>query len=137
MFQEALRVDEEVAVILVQEGFTSLEEIAYVPIDELLAVEEFDDENVTELRARARDTLLTREISQEEHRGSAPEADLSALEGMSPELLAQLADRGIVSMELLAEQAIDDLTDIDGMTEELAGRLIMKAREPWFTDEQS
>ncbi len=134
MFQDALCVDEEVAVILVQEGFTSLEEIAYVPIDELLAVEEFDEEIVSELRARARDALLTREISQEEHRGAPPKAELSTLDGMTSALLAALAERGIYSLELLAEQAVDDLTDMDGMTEELAGRLIMKAREPWFAD---
>ncbi|QEP43639.1 transcription termination/antitermination protein NusA [Ectothiorhodospiraceae bacterium BW-2] len=137
MFQDTLCVDEEVAIILVQEGFASLEEVAYVPIDELLAVEEFEEEIVTELRSRARDALLTREISQEEHRNDTANDDLATMEGMTPQLLQSLVAEGITTMELLAEQAVDDLIDIEGISSELAGKLIMKAREPWFSEQQN
>lgn len=134
MLQQKLSVDEEVAAILVQEGFTSLEEVAYVPINEMLEIEEFDEEMVNELRARARDALVTRDISSEEHGGGEPEQDLLEMEGMEPKLAEMLAARGITSMEDLAECAVDELTDLDGMDEERAAQLIMKAREPWFAE---
>jgi len=136
MFKDALNVDEEVAVILVQEGFSSLEEVAYVPVSEMMEVEEFDEDIVNELRARAKDVLVTREISSEEHGGAEPEQDLLEMEGMDPALADALAVKGVVTMDDLAELAIDDLMEIDGMDEERAGQLIMTARAPWFADEQ-
>jgi len=136
MLKEELNVDEEVAAILAHEGFTTLEEVAYVPVSEMLEIEEFDEDIVEELRARARDVLVTREISNEEHGGSEPTADLLGMEGMTPGLAEELAKRGIVSMEDLAEQAVDDLLDIEGVDEERAAELIMTARKPWFESEQ-
>jgi len=132
LFQNTLMVDEEVAIILVQEGFTTLEEVAYVPITEMLEIEEFDEEIVEELRTRAKDALVTEEISLEEH--GEPQPDLLEMEGMNPELANILASRGVVSMEDLAELAVDELTDIEGIDDERAGQLIMKAREPWFAE---
>jgi N utilization substance protein A len=136
MFKDALNVDEDVAVILVQEGFSSLEEVAYVPVSEMLEIEEFDEDIVEELRARAKDVLVTHEISSEEHGGAEPEQDLLEMEGMDPALAEALAARGVATMEDLAELAVDELMEIDGMDEERAGRLIMTARAPWFADEQ-
>lgn len=133
LFMTALDVDEEVAGILVQEGFSSAEEIAYVPAAELLEIEEFDEGIVEELRRRARDYLLTRAIAQEE--GKVPAEDLRTMEGMDDRLAQALAERGIVTMEDLAEQSIDDLLEIDGMDEQRAAALIMKAREPWFAEQ--
>ncbi len=132
LFQEKLLVDEEVAIILVQEGFTTMEEVAYVPINEMLEIEEFDEDIVEELRTRAKDALVTQEISKEEH--GEPQEDLLTMEGMTPELATILASRGVVAMEDLAELAVDEMTDIEGIDEERAGQLIMKAREPWFAD---
>jgi N utilization substance protein A len=137
MFQNNLNVDEEVAVILVQEGFSTLEEVAYVPLNEMLEIEEFDEDIVNELRARAKDALITQDISQEEHSGAEPEQELLDMEGMDSELADKLAKRGIVTMEDLAELAVDELTEIDGIDEERAAALIMKAREPWFAEEQA
>lgn len=132
-FMESLDVDEEVAAILVQEGFTTLEEVAYVDEQELLAIEEFDAEIVAELRARANDALLTRAIAAEEKReGEHPAADLLAMDGMSEELANRLAAHGICSMEDLAEQAVDDMVDLIGIDAEEAAQLIMTARAPWF-----
>ncbi len=136
MFKEALNVDEEVSIILVQEGFSSLEEVAYVPVAEMLEIEEFDEDIVEELRARAKDVLVTREISSEEHGGAEPEQDLLEMDGMDPALADALAAKGVTTMDDLAELAIDDLMEIDGMDEERAGQLIMTARAPWFADEQ-
>jgi len=136
MFHEKLNVDEEVAAILVQEGFSSIEEVAYVPVAEMLEIEEFDEEIVNELRARAKDILVTEEISNEEHGGAEPEQDLLEMEGMDQDLADILASRGVTTMEDLAEQAVDDLMEIDGMDEERAAKLIMTARAPWFADEQ-
>jgi transcription termination/antitermination protein NusA len=137
LFMEQLDVDEEVAAILVQEGFSSLEEVAYVPTHELLEIEEFDEEMVEELRGRAKDVLLTRAIASEEQLGEAePAQDLLDMDGMDRELAYKLAARGIVTMEDLAEQAVDDLTDIEGVDEERAAKLIMTARAPWFADEE-
>ena len=137
LFVEQLDVDQEVAAILVQEGFTSVEEIAYVPHAELLEIEEFDEDIVEELRNRARDFLLTQAITQEEHSGENNSAQqLSELEGMDNALLETLAARGIVTMDDLAELSIDDFEGIDNVDEERAGTLIMAARAPWFAEEQ-
>jgi N utilization substance protein A len=137
LFMEDLDVDEEVAAILVQEGFSTIEEIAYVPNSELLQIEEFEEDIVEELRGRARDVLLTRAIASEEGIGtSRPAQDLLEMDGMNDDLAFALAARGIVTMEDLAEQAVDDLIDIEGMDEERAGKLIMVARAPWFADEE-
>ncbi|MBI5039946.1 MAG: transcription termination/antitermination protein NusA [Gammaproteobacteria bacterium] len=137
LFMEQLDVDEEIAVILVQEGFSSIEEIAYVPAAELLQVEEFDEDMVEELRGRARDVLLTRAIVKEEAMGeNEPAADLLGLDGMDRELAFTLAGRGVVTQEDLAELAVDELMDIEGMDEERAAALIMAARAPWFAEEQ-
>ncbi|MGB1537597.1 MAG: transcription termination factor NusA [Pseudomonadales bacterium] len=132
-FMEQLDVDEDVAVVLLEEGFTSLEEIAYVPIDEMVAIEGFDLEIVEELRSRARNTLTTMELVGETNRSSQePAEDLLTMEGMNKKLAYDLAEIGIITMEDLAEQAIDDLMDIESMTEALAGEIIMTARAPWF-----
>jgi len=135
LFMEDLDVDEEVAVILAQEGFSSVEEIAYVPNSELLQIDEFEEDIVEELRGRARDVLLTRAIANEEGAGQ-PAQDLLEMEGMDEDLAFTLAGKEIITMEDLAEQAVDDLMDIDGMDEERAGKLIMTARAPWFADEE-
>lgn len=137
MFTEKLNVDEEVATILVQEGFSSLEEVAYVPVAEMLEIEEFDEDIVDELRSRAKDALVTQEISDEEHNEQEPSADLVSMEGMDSALAEALAARGVCTMEDLAEQAVDDLMDIEGMDEARAAALIMEARKPWFEGDQS
>ena len=138
LFIEQLDVDEEIAAILVQEGFSSIEEIVYVPQSELLAIEEFEEDMVEELRGRARDVLLTQAIMKEEKLGDAqPAEDLLAMEGMDSALAFELAGRGVVTMEDLAEQAVDELMDIEGMDEERAGSLIMAARAPWFAEEST
>jgi N utilization substance protein A len=137
LFMDDLDVDEEVAVILVQEGFSTVEEIAYVPNSELMQIEEFEESIVEELRGRARDVLLTRAIVNEESMsGSKPAEDLLSMEGMDKDLAYKLAGNGIVTMEDLAEQAVDDLMDIDGMDEERAAQLIMTARAPWFAEQE-
>lgn len=135
-FMEQLDVDEEVAAILAAEGFSSIEEVAYVPESELLDIEEFDEDIVQELRGRARDALLTRAISQEED-VSEPQQDLLEMEGMETDLAYKLAEMGITSMEDLAEQSVDELLEIEGMTDERASQLIMTARAPWFENETS
>ncbi len=138
MFMEALDVDEEVAVILVQEGFSTIEEVAYVPAEEMLGIEEFDEGIVQELRDRAKDVLLTRAITNAERLGGEPpEADLLEMDGMTDELAFSLAARGIKSREDLAEQSVDELMELEGMTEELAAQLIMTARAPWFETEEN
>ncbi len=136
-FVKHLDVDEELAGVLVSEGFTTLEEVAYVPLEEMLSIEGFDEELVGELRARAKDVLLNQAIATEEQlEKAAPEEALLNMEGMDRELAAALAVKGITTMEDLAEQSIDDLLDIDGMDEDRAGKLIMAARAPWFEDQQ-
>lgn len=133
---EQLDVDEDVAVVLVEEGFTSLEEIAYVPIAEMLAIEGFDQDIVEELRSRAKNTLTTLELASEEEIGKIePAADLLEMDGMDARVAYQLVAIGVITMEDLAEQAIDDLIDIEDMTEKRAGELIMTARAPWFAEE--
>lgn len=137
VFLEALDVDEELAQFLIDEGFTSLEEVAYVPLEEMLEIEGFDEELAEELRARAKDALLTLAIASEEQlESNEPAEDLKAMEGVDTQLAYQLAAKGIITMEDLAEQAVDDLLDIEGMDKERAGQLIMAARAPWFEDEQ-
>jgi N utilization substance protein A len=130
-------VDEEIGLILVQEGFSTIEEVAYVPASELIEIEEFDEDIVTELRSRARDVLLTQAIVQEEKIDEAePAADLLELEGMDKGLAYLLASKGVVTREDLAELATDDLLEIKEMDEEQAAALIMTAREHWFAEEQ-
>ncbi|MGR9099293.1 MAG: transcription termination factor NusA [Gammaproteobacteria bacterium] len=137
-FIEQLDVDEDIAEILVEVGFNSVEEIAYVPANEMLEIEAFDEELVDELRNRAKDALLISAIASEEALESAePAQDLLEMEGMDRELAFQLAKQGIVTMSDLAELSIDDLIELEGMDEERAGRLIMKAREPWFAEAES
>ena len=130
-FMKDLGIDEDIAIILVNEGFSSLEEVAYVPLEELQAIEDFDDELVDALRQRAKDVLLTKALVSEEG-ASEPAEDLLGMEGMDRKVAFALAARGIVTMEDLAEQAIDDINDIDGINDDIAAQLIMKAREPWF-----
>jgi len=135
-FMGQLDVSEEVAVVLVEENFTTLEEIAYVPIEEMIAIEGFDDEIVEELRTRAKNALMTMELAIEEELGDTePAEDLLNMDGMDARLAYQLVGIGIITMEDLAEQAIDDLIDMEDMTEERAGELIMTARAPWFEEE--
>ncbi len=135
LFTKRLDVDEEVAVILVQEGFSSIEEVAYVPTAELVAIEEFDEDIVNELRSRARDVLLTQAIVSEEEIGDAvPADDLLELEGMDEALAFVLASKGVVTREDLAEQAVDDLEEVESLTPERAAELIMAARAHWFED---
>ncbi len=133
LFKEQLDVDEEVASILVQEGFSSIEEVAYVPVQEMLQIEEFDEEMVEELRNRARDVLLTKAIAGEEkHAHKQPAKDLLDMEGMDESLAYALAAKGVITMEDLAEQSLDELGDVVGLDEERASQLIMTARAPWF-----
>ena len=135
MFSKQLDVDEEVALILVQEGFLTIEEVAYVPSSELIEIEEFDEDIANELRNRARDLLLTQAILAEEKIDQAePADDLLKLEGMDKNLAFKLASEGIVTRENLAELATDDLLDIKSMDKDVADALIMKAREHWFED---
>ena len=137
LFMEQLDVDEEVAQILVQEGFISVEEVAYVPHQELLDIEEFDEDIVDELRSRAHDSLLTKAIASEEViESSKPSDELLALEGLEESLAYKFASKGIVTLDDLAEQSIDELMEFDDMDEELAGKLIMKARAHWFEEEE-
>lgn len=131
MFAEMLDVDDDVADVLVQEGFTTLEEVAYVPINEMLEIDAFDEQTVNELRSRARDALLTRAIVLEEKLEHQAE-DLKTLDGMTVELAAQLAENEIRTRDDLAELAVDELMEMTGISEEAAKQLIMKAREHWF-----
>ncbi|MEM9531246.1 MAG: transcription termination factor NusA [Pseudomonadota bacterium] len=137
LFVAKLDVDEEIANILVQEGFSSVEEVAYVPAKELQEIQEFDEDIVEELRSRARDSLLTQLIAVEEKLDEhQPADDLLALEGMSERLAFQLAAQGIITQEDLAECAVDEITGIDDLEEEAAAALIMAARAPWFAEEE-
>ena len=136
ILMEALDVDDDVATVLVDEGFTSVEEVAYVPLDEMKAIDGFDEEIAEELRARAKDALLTRALASEEKLTSKePAEDLLALDGMTKQLAEQLCAIDVVTMEDLAEQAVDDLLVIDGLDADKAGQLIMTARAPWFEEE--
>jgi N utilization substance protein A len=131
LFVEKLDVDQEVADILIEEGFTSLEEVAYVPLQEMLEIESFDEDTVNELRARAKDALLTMEIAREESVEEVSQ-DLRDLEGLDAELILKLADGGIHTRDELADLAVDELVDITGQSEDDAKTLILKAREHWF-----
>jgi len=136
-FMKKLDVGEDVANILVAEGFSNIEEVAYVPESELLEIEEFDEDIVTEIRRRARDALLTQLIAKEEVLDeNAPEEDLIQLEGMSERLAYRLAEKGVRSQEDLAELSVDELTEISEMSDEDAAELIMAARAPWFAEEE-
>ena len=132
IFMDKLDVDQEVADILIAEGFASLEEVAYVPLQEMLEIEAFDEDTVQELRTRAKDALLTMEIAQEEKVAQVSQ-DLRDLEGLTPELIAKLAAEGIHSRDDLADLAVDELVEMTAIDEEQARALIMKAREHWFT----
>lgn len=135
-FMKYLDVDEDVATVLVEEGFTTIEEVAYVPLEEMLSIEGFDEEIAEELRARAKDALLTMAlVSEEELAQREPAEDLLAMDEMDEELAQRLASRGIITMEDLAEQAVDDLLDIEGVDAERAAALILAARAPWFAEE--
>lgn len=127
-----LDVDEEVADILIEEGFSSLEEVAYVPLQEMMEIEAFDEDTVNELRNRARDVLLTMELAKEE-RVEKVSQDLRDLEGLTPELIGKLAEGNIQTRDDLAELAVDELVEMTGVDEEQAKALIMKAREHWFS----
>ncbi len=136
LFMSKLDVDEEIADILIEEGFTSLEEVAYVPINEMLEIEAFDEDTVNELRARAKDTLLTMEIAKEESVEEVSQ-DLRDLDGITTDLIAKLADSGVHTLDDLADLATDELVEITSQSQEEATALIMKAREHWFADDQT
>jgi len=131
LFIEKLDVDEEVADILVQEGFSTLEEIAYVPLAEMAEIDAFDEDTINELRSRARAALLTEAIAKEEKVEEAAE-DLLAMEGMDDKTAHLLASKGVATMDDLAELAVDELVELTGMEETRAKELIMTARAPWF-----
>jgi len=133
VFVDKLDVDEEVADILIAEGFTSLEEVAYVPLQEMLEIEAFDEDTVNELRNRARDALLTMEIEKEEQVEEVSQ-DLRDLEGVTPELIAKLATGGVHSRDDLADLAVDELVELSGLEEASARAMIVKAREHWFAE---
>jgi N utilization substance protein A len=130
MFMSTLEIDEEIARILVANGFSSLEEVAYVPKTELLTIDAFDEDIVDELRNRANDTLLTQALS---NGARMPDDSLLSMEGMTEDMANELARVGVSTMEELAESSVDEILGIKGMTQEKAGALIMKAREPWFS----
>ena len=133
MFIDQLAVDEDIAAILAEVGFNSVEEIAYVPVSEMLEIEGFDEDLVEELRSRAKDALLISAIAAEEEMETVhPAQDLLDMEGMDAGLANELAKQGIITMADLAEQSIDDLLEISGLDQDKAAKLIMKAREPWF-----
>jgi N utilization substance protein A len=134
LFMEKLDVDEEIADLLIAEGFTSLEQVAYVPLEEMLEIESFDEETANELRNRAKDVLLTMEIAHEENVEEVS-LDLHDLEGMNSEVLGKLADGGIHTRDDLADLAVDELTEITGQSADEAKTMIMKARAHWFTDD--
>ena len=136
LFIDKLDVDEEVAQILIDEGFSNLEEVAYVPLTEMLEIEAFDEDTVNELRRRARDALVTEEIKSEESIEAAAE-DLLNMSGMDADTAHALASKGIRTMDNLADLDIEELTEITGMDSERAKSLIMTAREPWFKDNAS
>lgn len=133
LFVNGLDIDEDLAEVLVEEGFTTIEEVAYVPAQEMLDIDGFDEEIVSALKERAKDVLLTQAIAAEEKSALAePAEDLLALEGMSPEWANQLASKGVITQEDLAELGTDELMEMIEVTEKSAGELILKARAPWF-----
>jgi N utilization substance protein A len=136
LFMSKLDVDQEIADILIAEGFASLEEVAYVPLQEMLEIESFDEDTVNELRTRAKDALLTMEIVREENVEEVSQ-NLRDLEGITPELIAKLAEAGVHTRDDLADLATDELTEITGQSETEATDLIMKARAHWFTGDEA
>ena len=137
LFISTLGIDDEIAHLLVSNGFSSIEEVAYVPKEELLAISEFDEEIVDELRQRANDTLLTQALTSGQGIGGEPDDTLLTMEGMTDELARRMANIGILTMEDLAEQSVDELLALEGITEKKAAALIMKAREPWFRSDKA
>ena len=138
LFVETLSVGEDVATLLAQEGFASIDQVAYVPISELEKIDGFDEKLVNELRERAQDQLLIEAISTEENLDKhGPEDDLLSLKSVTDELAYALARSGIYNKEKLADQSVDEIIEIEGMDEELAGVIIMEAREDWFKDDQN
>ena len=133
---DKLDVDEEVADILVQEGFSTLEEVAYVPLTEMLEIDAFDEATVNELRSRARNALLTQAIASEEKVEHDIE-DLLKVEGMDNDTARLLASKGVGTQEELADYATDDLVEATGLDEERAKTLIMAARAPWFAEDNA
>ena len=133
LFIQRLDVDESIAEVLVDEGFTGLEEVAYVPLQELLDIEEFDEELVEALRTRARNVLLSDAIAKEELVQSVAKA-LQELEGMTPDILASLAEKGVLTLDDLAELATDELAEMAGMDSAEASAFIMRARAHWFNE---
>lgn len=134
-FVTQLRLERDIAQLLVEEGFTTVEEIAYIPMDELLEIESIEENVLTNIREKAKDFMLMQAIAKEEAMGSSePAEDLLAMEGMTQEMAFRLASHGIITREDLAEQAIDDLMEIDEMDEATAGTLIMTARKIWFEE---
>jgi N utilization substance protein A len=136
LFMEKLDVDQEIADLLVAEGFTSLEQVAYVPLEEMLEIESFDEDTVSELRARAKDALLTMEIASEEDIGDVA-LELRDLSGLTSELIAKLAENGVHTLDDLADLAVDELTELTGHSDDEAKALIMKAREHWFVNDSA
>lgn len=134
LFMEKLDVDEEVADILIQEGFSTLEEIAYVPLAEMLEIDAFDEATVNELRDRARNVLLTEAIVDEEQLENVEDA-LLELDGMDKPLAAKLARHGIVTRDDLADLAVDELVELTGVDAGRAGQVITNARAHWFANE--
>lgn len=136
LFMERLDVDEEIADLLIEEGFSSLEQVAYVPLEEMLEIESLDEETVQELRSRAKNALLTMEIAREENVEELS-LELGSLEGMTAEIVSKLADAGIHNRDDLADLAVDELTEITGQSADDAKAMILKAREHWFAGDAS
>ncbi|MGR8979014.1 MAG: transcription termination factor NusA [Gammaproteobacteria bacterium] len=137
LFIEQLDIDDDIARVLVEEGFNTVEEIAYVPVSEMIEIEGFDEDIVNELKSRAKEALLISAIADEEKiETTEPSQELLEMEGMDKELAYEMAGRGIITMDDLADQSVDDLLNIPGMNEDKAAKLIMKAREPWFAGQQ-
>ena len=135
-FMDLLEVDQDVATALVEAGFTSIDEIAYVPKEELLEIGGFDENTVEELRERAKNKLLAMALTGESSGPKGPTEELLALEGMTRVIAHRLAEIGVTTVEELAEQAVDDLIEVEGVSRDKAAQLIMKAREPWFAEDK-
>lgn len=137
LFTESLDIDDDFAALLINEGFSSLEEVAYVPTNEFLDIDGLDEDTVEELRSRAKDALTTKALKTEESlEGAEPAEDLLALEGLDRHLAFVMASKGVITLEDLAEQGIEELVEITELSEQEAGDLIMAARNIcWFADE--
>ena len=137
LFVSALDIDDDLAIQLVEEGFATVEEVAYVPMEEMLDIDGFDEDLVNELRTRAKEALLNQALQAEEQlEGAKPAQDLIEMEGMDNHLALVLASKGVITMEDLAEQSVDELLDIEGMDAERAASLILTARAPWFAESE-